>query len=213
MLQLFSPQAVPIVNPSTADIGIQIPPEVVQQDAPTWDLLCLPLMGIWGQIPPLIASGNRKFEFTFEQQLYSLIYFHVEEYRSARALIEDLNDPQLPGVPGLPHGRIKRSTFSDAINTRGLAQALEVFHRLSQKAAKVVGSKHPELGRLIAFDGSLIEATLSMVWADYTQATKKAKVHLGFDLQSEIPTKIHLTHGKGALDPLHPINSKLAKRG
>jgi hypothetical protein len=131
-----------------------------------------------------------------------LIYFHVEEYPSARALFEDLNDPELSPLEGLPCGTIRRSTFSDAINTRGLPQLLSVFDRLSHKAAKCVGNRYPELGALNVHDGSLIEASLSMEWADYTHTTKKAKAHLTFNLNCGLPTRIQLTDGKGAERPV-----------
>jgi len=32
------------------------------------------------------------------------------------------------------------------------------------------------LGYLVAVDGSLVDSTLSMIWADYRQGAKKAKV-------------------------------------
>ncbi|OEU52939.1 MAG: hypothetical protein BA871_09180 [Desulfuromonadales bacterium C00003096] len=54
-----------------------------------------------------------------------------------------------------------------------------------------------DLGDLIAVDGSLIDATLSMLWADYRRGAKKAKVHLGFDIGRGIPQKITQTDGKG----------------
>ncbi len=47
----------------------------------------------------------------------------------------------------------------------------------------------------------MIDACLSMQWADYRKGAKKAKVHLGFDLNHSIPRKIFLTHGKGAERP------------
>ena len=49
---------------------------------------------------------------------------------------------------------------------------------------------------MVAVDGSLIDATLSMDWADYRDGAKKAKVHLGFDIGRGIPQKITLTAGK-----------------
>ena len=202
MLKLFSPQSFPILCAPTAQIGIQIPLQMTQKPAPTWQRLCAPLKGICNNIQPIPSTGNHPIEFTFLDQLYSLIYFHVEEYDSARALFEDLNDPQLSGLEGLPCGTIRRSTFSDAINTRGLPQMLAVFHRLSHKAGKLVGDKYPELGQLNVHDGSLIEATLSMEWADYTNTTNKAKAHLTFHLNSGMPTQISLTDGKGPERPV-----------
>ena len=40
-----------------------------------------------------------------------------------------------------------------------------------------------------------------MQWADYRKGAKKAKVHLGFDLNRSIPRKIFLSDGKGAERP------------
>ena len=225
MLKLFSPQSFGILNTPTTAIGIQLPQGIAQKEAPTWQTLCAPLQGMLHQIQPVSALGNRTIEFTFSQQLYSLIYFHVEEYQSARALFEDLNDPQLSSLEGLPCGTIGRSTFSDAINTRGPSQPragcpqmLDLFDRLSRKAAKLVGDKYPELGPLNVHDGSLIEASLSMEWADYTHTTKKAKAHLTFNLNSGIPTRIQLTDGKGAERPvanhqLEPNQTGVMDRG
>jgi hypothetical protein len=53
-----------------------------------------------------------------------------------------------------------------------------------------------ELGDLVGIDGSLIQAVLSMYWADYRDGSKKAKVHVGFDINRGIPSKIFLTDGK-----------------
>ena len=40
-----------------------------------------------------------------------------------------------------------------------------------------------------------------MYWADYRKNSKKAKVHLGFDLNRAIPRKVFLTDGNGAERP------------
>ncbi|MCD6526625.1 MAG: hypothetical protein J7K75_06520, partial [Desulfuromonas sp.] len=52
-----------------------------------------------------------------------------------------------------------------------------------------------DLGDLIAVDGSLITATMSMLWADYRNGANKAKVHLGFDIGRGVPQKVTLTDG------------------
>jgi hypothetical protein len=72
---------------------------------------------------------------------------------------------------------------------------------LQKQASAVLPKQHPELGDLVSIDGSLIDAVLSMYWADYRKGSKKAKVHLGFDLNRGIPRKIFLTEGKGAERP------------
>ncbi len=40
-----------------------------------------------------------------------------------------------------------------------------------------------------------------MHWADYRKKSKKAKVHVGFDLNRAIPRKLYLTDGNGAERP------------
>lgn len=69
---------------------------------------------------------------------------------------------------------------------------------------------HAELGDLVAIDGSLIDSVLSMEWADYRSGAKKAKAHLGFDINHGIPSKIFLTEGKG---DERPFVSKILSPG
>lgn len=40
-----------------------------------------------------------------------------------------------------------------------------------------------------------------MAWADYRKNSKKAKIHLGFDINRGIPSKLYLTTGNGAERP------------
>lgn len=43
----------------------------------------------------------------------------------------------------------------------------------------------------------MIDAVLSMYWADYRGGSKKAKAHVGFNINQGIPSKLFLTDGKG----------------
>ena len=57
-----------------------------------------------------------------------------------------------------------------------------------------------------------------MYWADYRKGAKKAKVHVGFDLNRSIPRKFFLTDGKGAERPfvnqiLSPGDTGVLDRG
>lgn len=61
-----------------------------------------------------------------------------------------------------PEEGIKKSSFSEAINSRRLEQLKIVFERLNRKTSGILPNRHPELGDLVALDGSLINATLSM---------------------------------------------------
>jgi len=167
-----------------------------------------PLGDLIPEIPVLKSRGDRPLKMTFEDQLQMLIFFHLEEHVSARHMLQVLEQDDFARENIAPEDGIKKSSFSEAINTRGLEQFQIVFEKLSRKASRILPNRHPELGDLVALDGSLIDATLSMYWADYRKGSKKAKIHLGFDLNHGIPTKIHFTDGKGAERPfVDPITS------
>ena len=167
-----------------------------------------PLGDLIPEIPVLKSRGDRPLKMTFEDQLQMLIFFHLEDHVSARHMLQVLEQDDFARVNIAPEDGIKKSSFSEAINTRGLEQLQIVFEKLSRKASGMLPNRHPELGNLIALDGSLIDATLSMYWADYRKGSKKAKIHLGFDLNHGIPTKIHFTDGKGTERPfVDPITS------
>jgi len=169
-------------------------------------------------ITPLVSQCNRQITFTFEYQVKCLIYYHTGEYISAQALLQDIqNDESVKYLINCPEG-FGESTFYEANSSRGVTQMLEVFDRLSRKVSKCLGITHAKLGNLVAIDGSLIEATLSMTWADYRESSNKAKVHLGFDLNRSIPLKLHLTEGNGSERPfvtciLEPGQTGVLDRG
>ena len=137
----------------------------------------------------------------FEDQLKALVYFHLQEHKSARHLIQDMKESDFAKQNIAPDGGISRSSFSEAINHRGLEQLQFLFENLYQQAATVLPKEHKELGNLVSIDGSLIDAVLSMYWADYRKGSKKAKAHCGFNINSGIPSKIFLTEGNGGERP------------
>ena len=65
-----------------------------------------------------------------------------------------------------PEDDISRSSFSEAINHRGLEQLKYVFEKLGIEASNILPYQHADPGNLAAFDDSLIDAVLSMTWAD-----------------------------------------------
>jgi hypothetical protein len=147
-----------------------------------------------------------------------LVFYHLEEHVSARHMLQVLEQDDFARENITPKGGIKKSSFSEGINTRGLQQLQVVFEKLSRKASGILPNLHPELGDLVAIDGSLITATLSMLWADYRNGSQKAKIHLGFDLNHAIPSKIFFTTGKGAERPfvdqiILPGQTVIADRG
>jgi len=167
-----------------------------------------PVGDVIPETPVLKSRGDRPLKMTFEDELKILIFFHLEEHVSARHVLQVIEQDDFARENIAPEDGIKKSSFSEAINTRGLEQLQVVFEKLSQKASGILPNRYPELGELVALDGSLIDATLSMYWADYRKGSKKAKIHLGFDLNHGIPSKIFFTDGKGAERPfVDPITS------
>ena len=161
------------------------------------------------KIKKLKSRGNRPLQMDFEEMLDALIYFHLEEHESGRHLVQALEEDAFAREVIAPSG-IKKSSFFEAINSRGLEQLLEVFEGLSKDAKKILPSAHGEFGDLVAIDGSLIDSVLSMEWADYRNGAKKAKAHIGFDINHGIPSKIFLTKGKG---DERPFVSKILSPG
>ncbi len=169
--------------------------------SPSFFQLYQPLKKILHETPVLESRGDRPLKMTFEDQLKALIFFHLEEHDSGRHLIQVLKEDDFARKNIAPKDGIGKSSFFEAINDRGLEQLQFVFQKLSCEASNILPNQHTDLGELIAFDGSLIDAVLSMTWADYRKGSKKAKIHLGFNLNKGIPAKIFLTDGKGAERP------------
>lgn len=160
-----------------------------------------PAIEAMSQMPALNAKGNRPLQMSFEEHLRALVFFHLEEHHSAQHLLQVLEQDDFARSAIAPKKGISKSSFSEATNTRGLEQFMYVYQNLQAQASKILPKQHPELGNLVGIDGSLIDATLSMHWADYRKNSKKARVHLGFDLNQAIPRKIYLTDGNGAERP------------
>lgn len=156
-----------------------------------------PILSILPGMPELNAQGDRPLQMEFEHQLKALILFHLEEHTSAQHLLQVLEQDSFARQEIAPPEGIKKSSFSEAINSRGLEQFVYVFEQLQKQATNTIPAQHSALGDLVAIDGSLIDAVLSMHWADYHKTAKKAKAHVGFDVNRSIPRKIFLTDGKG----------------
>lgn len=160
-----------------------------------------PVIEATSRMPDLHSKGNRPLQMTFEEHLRALVYFHLEEHHSAQHLLQVLEEDDFARSAIAPENGIKKSSFSEATNSRGLEQFMHVYQDLQAQASAILPKQHPELGDLVGIDGSLINATLSMHWADYRKKSKKAKVHVGFDLNQAIPRKVYLTDGNGAERP------------
>lgn len=128
----------PPVSLASITVGIPI-------QSPTFTELVAPLETILQTVTPLMSASNHEITFTFESQLKCLIYYHVEEHTSARALLEEIQnnqdnqdnqDNQSIRDILLPQTQLGNSTFYEANSYRGAIQMLEVFDALSRKVAK-----------------------------------------------------------------------------
>lgn len=156
----------------------------------------IPAYNQFPKISQLESRGDRPLQMTFEEQLNALVYFHLEEFDSGRHLLQALEQNDFAKQCVAPAKGIKKSAFFEAINTRGLEQLSQLFTALVTDATKTLPAQFEQLGDLVSIDGSLVDAVLSMEWADYRGGKKKAKAHVGFDINRGIPTKIFLTDGK-----------------
>jgi hypothetical protein len=159
-------------------------------------LLLAPIVKRFKSENILESRGDRPLQMSFDDQLKALIYFHLEEYSSGRELLQAFEQDNFAKECVAPPMGIKKSSFFEAINSRGLEQLSEVFTHLVKEAGKVIPAEYAHLGTLVSIDGSFIDSVLSMEWADYRTGSKKAKAHVGFDINRGIPRKIFLTDGK-----------------
>ena len=186
--------------------------------AVSFEQLFKPVADAMVGMSPLESKCNRPLKMTFEDHLRALVFFHLEEHQSAQHLLQVLEEDDFARNSIAPKDGIKKSSFSEATNSRGLKQFMYVFNHLQAQASSVLPYRHADLGNLVGIDGSLINATLSMIWADYRKGSKKAKVHVGFDLNRSIPRKFFLTDGNGAERPfvsqiLSPTDTGVMDRG
>ncbi|KHE90477.1 MAG: transposase [Candidatus Scalindua brodae] len=180
------------------------------QAVPSFHELLIPVYRILSHTPPLEAKGDRPLQMEFEHQLKALIFYHLEEYSSGSHLVQALEEDEFAKKEIAPPEGIRKSSFFEAVNHRGLEQLLYIFEKLQADAAHTLPKEYAHLGDLVSIDGSLIDGVLSMHWADYRDGSKKAKAHLGFNVNNSIPQKIFLTDGKG---DERPFVSKILSPG
>jgi hypothetical protein len=168
----------------------------LNQEPPSFEDLFKPINKLIPSVPCLESRGYRPLQMEFMHQLKALVAFHLEEHKSGRDLLQFLEEDNFARRAIAPPQGIKKSSFFEAINTRGLEQMFYVFRQLQAEATTIIPKAHADWGELIAIDGSYIETVLSMHWADYSDQKTKAKVHMAFDINRSIPTNIVLTDGK-----------------
>ena len=170
--------------------------------SPTFSTLIRPVEAHLPYLTPLESGSNKPLAFTFDHQVRALVYYHTEVFTSGQDLLEAAHDDPFVRALMVPDTGLGESTFYEANANRGSQQMFELLDRLTKKARKQLKIAYPALGPLVAIDGSLIDACLSMRWAEYSSTARKAKAHVGFDLNYGIPRCLKMTEGKGAERPL-----------
>ena len=107
-----------------------------------------PIKGVMINMPKLESKGNRPLQMSFEEHLKALIFFHLEEHHSAQHLLQVLEQDDFAQNQIAPKGGIKKSSFSEATNCRGLELFFFVFENLQAQATQLLPKKHPELGNV-----------------------------------------------------------------
>ena len=79
-----------------------------------------PAVEAMSQMPALNARGNRPLQMSFEEHLRALVFFHLEEHHSAQHLLQVLEQDDFAKSAIAPKDGIKKSSFSEATNSRGL---------------------------------------------------------------------------------------------
>ena len=91
-----------------------------QQKSRAFKLLLAPIVQRFKLKDMLASRGNRPLQMTFEEELKALIFFHLEEYSSGSEFLEALEQNEFARECIAPPKGIKKSSFFEAINTRGL---------------------------------------------------------------------------------------------
>jgi len=84
-------------------------------------------------MPELQPRANSPLKMSFEDQLQALVFFHLEEHKSAQHFLQSLKEDDFAREHIAPEDGIEKSSFSEAINTRGLEQLLHVFENLRHR--------------------------------------------------------------------------------
>jgi len=101
------------------------------------------------ETPALESRGYRPLKMTFDDQLKALIFFHLEEHVSGRHLIQVLKEDDFARKNIAPEDAIGKSSFFEAINTKGLEQLQFIFQKLSREASNMLPNQHADLGELV----------------------------------------------------------------
>jgi hypothetical protein len=97
--------------------------------APSFYELFQPAQNLLPSIPLLEARGNRPLQMNFEDQLKALVLYHLDEHTSGSHLLHVLEEDSFAREQIAPLDGIKKSSFFEAVNSRGLEQLSALFQK------------------------------------------------------------------------------------
>ena len=111
-------------------------------------MLTAPLETTLTEITPLESSSNRPITFTFDYQVKSLIYYHTEEFTSAQALLEEMQDKDSFAYHNLvPEAGLSVSTFYEANSDRGFRVGKRIFWVATDSASAEIAQTYSQRNR------------------------------------------------------------------
>ena len=123
--------------------------------------LMTPVDNILPDITPLLSRCNRPLQMSFEDQLNILVYFHLEEHRSGRHLLQVIKEEHFARQYIAPVNGIEKSSFFEDIGSRGLEQMMEMFQsRCKMQGAKTKKEKEEIFKEILERSGAT-EAVIS----------------------------------------------------
>jgi hypothetical protein len=169
-------------------------PQVDYQEQPSvFDKLMEP-------VQPFIEKQNQELiphyleKFSYYEFSRLLIFYYVSDIPSIALLLDTYLKKDLLS-PALRLSKVARSTFNDAFERfpPDLFQSVFIYllKTLSLKAIPELAA----LGTLYCIDGSLFPILNSMLWAEYKENFRSAKMHLCFELNRMIPVNIVIGTG------------------
>ncbi len=143
-----------------------------------------------------VQRADRRYrKFFSNTHLAALVYFHVAEVKSTRALVRDLARIRpLRRLAGwLP---THLSCVADANNHRNPDAFEGVLAALVTWGKGRVGHRlPPRLRAVLAVDSTFFRALRSMLWARYRRGEKGVRAHLAFNVDQRLPETLILRPG------------------
>ena len=96
----------------------------------SFNTLYKPVRNTMTTMTPLESRGDRPLQMSFDEHLRALVFFHLEEHTSAQHLLQVLEEDEFARNQIAPEGGIKKSSFSEATNTRGIDQFMFVSEQM-----------------------------------------------------------------------------------